>query len=73
MFGGITLMRDEINISDDSLDENDNYDLDSDKVEDLGFISTDKNTRRNIRQNIEEKLEARRLQRSIEEVFNDDL
>ena len=64
-------MRDEININDDSLDEDDSYDLDSHKVEDLGFISTHKNTRRNIRQNIEEKLEARRLQRSIEEVFND--
>jgi hypothetical protein len=65
-------MRDEINISDDSLDENDSYDLDNDDIEGLGFISTQKNTRRNIRQNIEEKLEARRLQRSIDDVFGDD-
>ncbi|WP_201347374.1 PA3496 family putative envelope integrity protein [Neptunomonas japonica] len=64
-------MRDEINISDDSLDENDSYDLDNDDVEDLGFISTQKNTRRNIRQNIEEMLEARRLQRSLEDEFSD--
>lgn len=65
-------MRDEINISDDSLDENDSYDLDNNDVEDLGFISSQKNTRRNVRQNIEEMLEARRLQRSMKDIFDDD-
>ncbi|WP_028470725.1 PA3496 family putative envelope integrity protein [Neptunomonas japonica] len=65
-------MRDELDISDDSLDENDSYDLDSNDLEDLGFISTQKNTRRNVRQNIEEMLESRRLQRSMKEVFDDD-
>ncbi|WP_372742091.1 PA3496 family putative envelope integrity protein [Neptunomonas sp.] len=63
-------------ISDDSLDDSDNYDADAEgeaeDETDLGFISTQKNTRRNIRHNIEEMLEARRLQKSMKEVFDDD-
>ncbi|WP_293267791.1 PA3496 family putative envelope integrity protein [Neptunomonas sp.] len=65
-------MRDDISISDDPLDDNDNYDLDSDIVEDLGFISTQKDTRRNVRHNIEEMLEARRLKKSMDDTFDDD-
>lgn len=63
-------MSDKMIISDDSLDDSDSYDIEED--DDLGFISTQKNTRRNIRHNIEEMLEARLLQKSIKEVFDDD-
>lgn len=67
-------MRDKMIISDDSLDDSDNYDAEAEAEDetDLGFISTQKNTRRNIRHNIEEMLEARRLQKSMKEVFDDD-
>ncbi|SFG94963.1 PA3496 family putative envelope integrity protein [Neptunomonas qingdaonensis] len=65
-------MRDKMIISDDSLDDSDNYDAEVEDETDLGFISTQKNTRRNIRHNIEEMLEARRLQKSMKEVFDDD-
>ena len=65
-------MRDKMIISDDSLDDSDNYDADAEDETDLGFISTSKNTRRNLRHNIEEMLEERRLKRSMKEFFEDD-
>lgn len=63
-------MRDKMIISDDPLDDSDNYDADDEA--DLGFISTAKNTRRNLRHNIEEMLEERRLKQSMKEFFDDD-
>lgn len=63
-------MREKMIISDDPLDDSDNYDPEDEA--DLGFISTPKNTRRNIRHNIEEMLEERRLKKSMKEFFEDD-
>ena len=63
-------MSDKMIISDDSLEDSENYDAEDE--EDLGFISTQKNTRRNVRHNIEEMLEARLLKKSMKEFFEDD-
>jgi len=57
-------------INDDYLDDQDNFDSD-DEVE-LGFISSQKNTRRGIRKNIEEMLEARELRKSMQDIFDDE-
>lgn len=58
-------------LSDDAIDEMDFVDT-GENYDELGFISSSKNTRRNVRRNIEDMLEARELQRSIREVFDDD-
>lgn len=58
-------------LSDDAIDEMDFVDA-GENYDELGFISSSKNTRRNVRRNIEDMLEARELQRSIREVFDDD-
>ncbi|MBT3147206.1 PA3496 family putative envelope integrity protein [Neptunomonas phycophila] len=55
---------------DDYLDDADILDGDDDI--DLGFISSQKNTRRGVRKNIEEMLEARELRRSMQDIFDDD-
>lgn len=57
-------------ISDDSLDDVDSFDVE--EIDELGFISSQKNTRRNVRKNIEDMLEARELQKSIKDIFDDE-
>jgi hypothetical protein len=57
-------------ISDDSLDDVDSFDVE--EIDELGFISSQKNTRRNVRKSIEDMLEARELQRSIKDIFDDE-
>ncbi len=57
-------------ISDDSLDDVDSFEIE--EIDEIGFISSQKNTRRNVRKNIEDMLEARELQRSIKDLFDDD-
>jgi len=64
-------MRDKISKSDDSIDDFESFD--GEEFDDVGFISTQKNTRRSLRKNIEEMLEARALKRSISEIFDDEM
>lgn len=63
-------MSNKINSVDDTIDELDV--IESEDLEDIGFISTPETPRRAVRKNIEDMLEARALQQSIREVFDDD-
>lgn len=63
-------MRDKTAENVDTIDELEGFDVE--EFDEMGFISTQKNTRRSLRKNIEEMLEARALKRSISEVFDDE-
>ena len=60
-------MNDDITLNDDP-----EPDFDTNDVEDLGFINTSNNFQKGVRKNIEEMLELRLLQKSINEVFDDE-